>query len=137
MPSPRGLIIIYIIICSFCFLAQSAGQSLIAKGTLFGSNVGWQTEIAFWNLGLVLVLIAVLRSNKGIERDIIPGLAVLIALFAINHFIAAINSSASPLDWRQGLTPGIINWGVGSANSMGALFSAIIYFQSKPSKIDA
>ncbi len=136
IPSPRTFIKLFIIICTICSLAQSVGQTLISKITFFGEQSGWQTEIAIWNLGLVLVLIAILRSNKGIERDIILGLTVLPTLFSINHLIAAFNSSASPLDWHTCLNPGFGNFFMFFFNLMGAILCVIVYMQSKPSKTD-
>ncbi|HEX7479288.1 MAG TPA: hypothetical protein VF331_15890 [Polyangiales bacterium] len=85
---PRTLVIEWLIGFVIAGLALSVNQRKTADQSCFGSNAGWQTEIAIWNLGASLMLIGVLLSKTGVEAALLPGLFVLSLAFSINHLIA-------------------------------------------------
>ncbi len=94
--TPKGFVSLWIVVNVLAAIDQTVFQAFAASGTLWGRNVGWQIEIAFWNIGMALILIGILISNKGVERYIILGINVLPILFGINHLTAAIKS---PVSW--------------------------------------
>lgn len=96
------------------FVIQSVFQRWFAKNSHWGSNVGWQNEIAIWNLGVLVVLVGVLRSNANIESYVLPGLAVLSLFFGINHAVAVLRSPRSLSNWAGVIsnTLGIVLYGI-------------------------
>ncbi len=122
--TPRGFVSLFIVGNVLAAIDQTMFQALAASTMIWGRNVGWQTEIAFWNIGMALVLSGVLISNKGVERNVIIGLTVLLILFGINHLTAAIKS---PVSWG--------NWIGFLLNFVGcAIGCTILYKQFKRSK---
>ena len=81
---------------------QSVLQSWFAANALWGANVGWQNEIAIWNLGVLIALAGVLKARA--EASVLPGLAVLSVCFAINHAVALVASPSSASHWAGATT---------------------------------
>jgi hypothetical protein len=113
----KNLVILWICGFAFAIVGQSVLQTIFASETYWGLNAGWQNEIALWNVGMVLVLLGVLLSKKGIEPYVIPGLTVLSLGFGINHLVAIIQSGILP---RGHLLFVLLNF--------GAVGLTIIYF---------
>ncbi len=84
----RTLVILWIIGFVCAGLGMSVLQERVAAQSCWGANVGWQTEIAIWNLGVILMLAGILRSKKQIEAYVLPGLVVLSLGFCVNHVAA-------------------------------------------------
>jgi hypothetical protein len=85
---PRTLVIEWLVGFVIAGLALSVNRQKTADQSCWGGNVGWQTEIAIWNLGASLMLVGVLLSKKDVEAALLPGLFVLSLAFTINHLIA-------------------------------------------------
>ena len=81
------------------FIFQTVLQSWFAQNSHWGSNVGWQNEIAIWNAGVFFILLGVILSKAGIERYVLFGLFVLSLCFGINHGIALLSSPSSISNW--------------------------------------
>ncbi|MBI6546298.1 MAG: hypothetical protein HY692_05855 [Cyanobacteria bacterium NC_groundwater_1444_Ag_S-0.65um_54_12] len=75
------------------FVIQTIFQGAFADSTAWGRNNGWQNEIAFWNLGVSVLLLCLLRVKDAPEKSL-PGLAVLSLFLGVNHLIAAMSTSA-------------------------------------------
>ncbi len=97
--TPKTLVWLWIIGFVLAAIGQGLFQANVAAGSLWGRNLGWQTEIAIWNIGMILVLLGVLKSNKSVEKNVILGLTVLCTLFGVNHLTAAIKSPLSYVNW--------------------------------------
>lgn len=70
---------------------QSVFQWWFAEVTIWGRNIGWQTEIAIWNAGVSLILFRLLREPEPVQAAAIPGLVLLSTLFGTNHLQAALS----------------------------------------------
>lgn len=86
--TPRHLVLAWMFGFAGSLVIQSVFQHWFAANAFWGANHGWQNEIAIWNLGMIGVLAGVLRARSGIERYVLPGLAVLSLCFGINHAVA-------------------------------------------------
>ena len=72
----------------YAAVAQLAFQKLGADGTHWGYTPGWQREIGFWNLGLVLIIIqSLFKGTYNSKVQITRALVVLSLLFGTNHFL--------------------------------------------------
>jgi hypothetical protein len=96
MFTAKNLVIVWMCGFGFAIAGQSVLQGVFASETFWGQNGGWQNEIAIWNCGMVLVLLGVVLSKKGVEPRVIPGLTILSLGFGINHLVAIIQSGILP-----------------------------------------
>ncbi|MGP8214292.1 MAG: hypothetical protein ACLQQ4_01880 [Bacteroidia bacterium] len=72
----------------YAAIAQLVFQQTGAAGTHWGYTPGWQREIGFWNLGLILIILQVLfRGNYTSKIQVTRALVLLSFLFGANHFI--------------------------------------------------
>jgi hypothetical protein len=78
---------------------------------------GWQNEIAIWNLSMIIVLIGILKSKKGNESYVIPGLVVMSLCFSINHILAMYRGGGMPLTHLSA-----------TLANMGGVFLGLIYY---------
>jgi hypothetical protein len=80
---------------SWAALAQLAFQQLGAAGTHWGYTPGWQHEIGFWNLGLILIILqALFKGTYNARLQITKALVLLSFLFGTNHFIEVLKGGA-------------------------------------------
>ena len=62
----------------------------MSRHTAWGLAPGWQREIAFWNIGLVVVIAGVLWSKDPTSiRAVVTAVVVLTGLLGTNHLLAA------------------------------------------------
>jgi hypothetical protein len=95
---------IFLIICLVAFvvafLVQTVFQFLGAEKSVWGGNPGWQREIAFWNVGLAIVVFLTLRLNE--QRPamaVAAGCTVLFLLLGTNHLFAFIADPKAEFHW--------------------------------------
>ncbi len=113
---PKHLLCFWLFGFVFSLVIQSVFQAWFAEATIWGRNVGWQTEIAIWNTGMSLALLGLLRQPEKTQAAILPGLFVLSILFGANHLQAAL---------RQ---PGHVgNW-LGAALNFAGVFMVVAYY---------
>lgn len=68
------------------FVAQAFRPDIGLAGTVWGMAPGWQREIAFWNVGMIVIILGVLwKGEMAAARLITRGLIVLSVLLAANH----------------------------------------------------
>ncbi len=80
---------------SWAALAQLGFQQLGAAGTHWGYTPGWQREIGFWNLGLILIILqALFKGTYNAKLQITKALVLLSFLFGTNHFIEVLKGGA-------------------------------------------
>lgn len=93
-------------------LALSGGEQILASrfvadGTSWGFAPGWQREIGFWNVGMMLVVIGALRAGDAqAARRITWALLPMYMLFGTNHLVAI---CGHPNAWLH-YTPMIANY---------------------------
>lgn len=103
----RNMMILWMLGFFASLIIQTLLQSWFAKQSYWGANHGWQNEIAIWNLGMLAVLTGILRSNKGVEAQILPGLALLSLCFGVNHALALSSSPDSLGNWAGATMNGL------------------------------
>lgn len=68
------------------FMPQSG-----ASGTAWGLAQGWQREIGFWNVTMIIIVIGVLaKGEEALARIVTAALVVMCFLFGTNHLSAVI-----------------------------------------------
>ena len=101
----RLLIALWLAGFAASFVMQTVFQGWFATNSAWGVNVGWQNEIAVWNLGVIVMLVGFLRADTGREESLLLGLCVLSLCFGTNHAYALVSS------------------GLNVSNAMGAVFN--------------
>ena len=77
------------------FFGQLALPAQVGAASAWGIARGWQREIAFWDLGMYIVIIRTLRTNDLVSiRTVAIALVVLQLIVATNHAAAAIQTHA-------------------------------------------
>jgi hypothetical protein len=78
---------------AIAFVDQAFLPDLVGRHTAWGLARGWQREIAFWNIGLAVIIGAVLRSkNPDSVRAVVTAVVVLSGLLGTNHLLAALSN---------------------------------------------
>jgi hypothetical protein len=67
------------------FIIQSIFQGWFAKHSYWKRNIGWQNEIAIWNLGMITILYGVTKNLVSATFEVLLGLFILSLLFFLNH----------------------------------------------------
>lgn len=117
---------VFLIICLVAFLAsflvQTVFQFLGAEKSVWGGNPGWQREIAFWNVGAVIITFLTLRMNEQrAAMAVATGCTVLFFLLGTNHLFAFIANPAAQFHWP----PLVLNY-VGFAFGLRLLLASRI-----------
>jgi hypothetical protein len=96
---------IFLLIClgAFCasFVVQTVFQSILGGSmSVWGGNAGWQREIAFWNVGVALIVVLLLRLNdQRAALTAVQGFTVLFLLLGLNHMQALFTNSGALFHW--------------------------------------
>jgi len=95
---------VFLIICLVAFVAaflvQTVFQFLGAEKSVWGGNPGWQREIAFWNVGLAIIVFLTLRLNEQRPATAVAvGCTVLFFLLGTNHLFAYIADPKAAFHW--------------------------------------
>jgi KinB signaling pathway activation protein len=119
------LLRLYLIIAAVAFFAAFAIQAFVPQiggsGTIWGLAPGWQREIAFWNIAMLVVVVGILRAEDGIGgRALVGGLVTLGLLLGTNHLVAIISD---PYAWAHYL-PMI-------ANYLGTVVGAVVLLRER------
>lgn len=73
------------------FVAQFFFSTSVASLSLWGHSIGWQREIALWNLGIVFAIIYALKMKKLENLKFITLVLVAISLvLGTNHFVTMV-----------------------------------------------
>ena len=98
----RTRIFLVISLLAFCssFLVQTLFQFLAAEKSVWGGNPGWQREIAFWNAGLIVIIVLTLRANDArVAMAVAAGCTVLFFLLGTNHLFAFFDNPKAQFHW--------------------------------------
>lgn len=96
---------IFLIVClvAFCasFIVQTLFQGILGGDrSVWGGNPGWQREIAFWNVGMAIIVLQALRStDECLVLAVVRGCTVLFLLLGLNHAIAFAESPGAQFHW--------------------------------------
>ncbi|MGE0764279.1 MAG: hypothetical protein AB7N80_13435 [Bdellovibrionales bacterium] len=112
----RYLMISWITFSAWAIVLQSLFRKRLAAITSWNYSPGWQTEIALWNVGAVVLLALSLIAKNQIAHITVPVICVWSTLFGINHLIAYVRTSA-----RGHLNAAILNLGA-------VVWAAVILF---------
>jgi len=116
----RHLLLFWLVGFLSSMVIQSVFQWWFAEVTIWGRNVGWQTEIAIWNAGVALIIVGLLRQSAEVQAAAIPGLVLLSLAFGSNHLLAGLSA------------PGEIgHWMGAGANYLGIVLAAYYYARSR------
>lgn len=95
-----NLAIVYLLVVLLAlviaFIEQAFLPRVLSRGSDWGFTPGWQREIAFWNVGLAVVIVGVLWvGDPDSIRVVVTAVVVLTTLLGTNHLRAALaNRSA-------------------------------------------
>lgn len=106
----------WLIACAIAGLLQIAAPRRIAEGSLWGTAMGWQREIALWNFALsVGIFYALVSHDQACKIFVGRIIAVLSVLLGINHLAATLSRPAVTHAMgivANGLGFGLIMWGL-------------------------
>jgi len=89
------------------FVVQTFLPQIGGTGTRWGLAPGWQREIGFWNVAMLVIILGVLtKTDASSARIVVRGLLVLGILLGTNHLFAIITD---PQGWAH-YTPMIVNY---------------------------
>jgi len=87
----------------------------LAQRTSWGQSRGWQREIGFWNLGMLVAVVLVIGAESPrAARRIAAALVLMFACFGTNHLVAVL---AHPQAW--------LHWVPLAANYAGVILGAV------------
>ncbi|MCA9541014.1 MAG: hypothetical protein KC620_19070 [Myxococcales bacterium] len=117
----RFLVIVWMVGFAGSFVMQSVLQRWFAENSAWGRNMGWQNEIAIWNLGVFVALGGVLAADANLESAVLPGLAILSLCFGLNHARALRDSPRSHSHWAGAVANGlgVVMYGAFLARQLG------------------
>lgn len=113
------------------FITQVFIPKVGSAGTLWGLTPGWQREIGFWCVALVVIIIGVLlRGDTAGARIVTVGAIVMGALFGTNHLCVFLLGEKS-VSGLYGQNGGLL-WHIygGLANYLGVVLGVIALWAS-------
>lgn len=96
---------VFLAVCltAFCasFVVQTVFQSVLGgEKSVWGGNPGWQREIAFWNVGMGLVVLQTLRLGEDrLAIAVAQSCTLLFLLLGVNHAYAFAQNPAAYFHW--------------------------------------
>jgi hypothetical protein len=121
--TPRDAVNLWAVGFAAAAVIQGVGPRRFARHVKWGYNDGWQREIAIWNLGTLITIVALRPEKADPDRGLIAGFGVLSALFGANHFAAALKS---PRSWG--------NWLGAASNAIGLAAGLAAVDRSGPNR---
>jgi KinB signaling pathway activation protein len=96
------LLTLYLSLVAFVLAASFVTQAFVpgwgAAGTTWGLAPGWQREIGFWNLGmLVVVAAALITRDRRLRLTAACAVVTLNLLFGTNHLLALAARPTAPV----------------------------------------
>ncbi|WFR57642.1 hypothetical protein QA584_00765 [Anaerocolumna sp. AGMB13025] len=75
--------------CGGAFIWQFFIPNLSGQFTSWGNNMGWQREIALWNIGIITaIIVALIKENLEYMKILTIQSTVLCWLLGLNHLIS-------------------------------------------------
>ena len=122
--SYKYYLIFMLIACSGAFIWQFFLPNLAVQFSTWGNSIGWQHEIALWNIGLISAIIVALAKNDIKYMQILTFQSTILCwLLGINHLISLLqNFSFSYIIHIMGFFEVLL---------LGGLWGAFLLFRSK------
>lgn len=120
----RFYLIFMLIACGGAFIWQFFLPNLSGQFTSWENSVGWQREIAFWNIGIIgAIIIALIKGNIEYMKILTFQSTVLCLLLGANHLISLIRDFS--------LTYIMHILGVFEVLLLGGIWGVILLWKSK------
>ena len=92
---PLLVLKLYILGFWMSFIIQGPFQGWFAKNSFWKRNIGWQNEIAIWNIGMIIILYGIIRNSMDHIFEVRLGLFVMSFFLCINHLTALFKDKSS------------------------------------------
>jgi len=113
-----------LIACGGAFIWQFFFPDLGGQFTSWGNSIGWQREIALWNIGIISAIIAAfLKENIEYMKILTFQSTILCWVLGINHLISLLQDFS--------LTHVIHITGIFEVLLLGGIWGAILLYKSK------
>lgn len=112
----RVMFILLITAMSLAAILQLFFPELMGNNSEYGTSIGWQREIAFWNLAILPILISVnIKYDWFYLRVILISLIVAGLGFGTNHLLGYINDNSKVISLIGAFENYalVICWGIG------------------------
>lgn len=92
----RVYLLFMIVACGGACLWQFLTPQIAGLYSIWGTAVGWQREIALWNVAFIItVLLSLKKNNVSMLRMVTFQSTILCWLLGFNHFVAFVHSNFS------------------------------------------
>ncbi|BCJ94045.1 hypothetical protein acsn021_16140 [Anaerocolumna cellulosilytica] len=117
-------LIFMLIACGGAFIWQFGLPELGGQFTSWGNNIGWQREIALWNVGIIGAIIAAfMKDNIEYMKILTIQSTILCWVLGINHLISLLQDFS--------LTYMIHVMGIFEILLLGGIWGALLLYKSK------
>ncbi len=77
--------------CGGAFIWQFFMPNLSGQYTSWGNNMGWQREIALWNIGIIgAIIVALIKENIAYMKILTIQSTILCWVLGLNHLISLV-----------------------------------------------
>lgn len=91
----KVLFVIVIIAMAGAAILQIGIPSFLGNRTDYGLAPGWQREIGYWNIGMIVILIyALIKQSKEVTNAVAAGTATIGILFGTNHLVGFLSDTS-------------------------------------------
>ncbi len=119
-------LIFMLIACGGAFIWQFFFPNLSGNFTSWENSIGWQREIALWNVGIIsAIIVALVKKDKKYTKILTLQSTVLCGLLGVNHLISFLQDFS--------LTYILHIMGVFEVLLLGGIWGAILLCKSKGS----
>ena len=116
-------LIFMLLACGGAFIWQFFMPNLSGQYTSWGNNMGWQREIALWNIGIIgAIIVALLKENIAYMKILTIQSTILCWVLGLNHLISLI------LDFSFAYTIHIM--GIFEVLLLGGIWGMILLWKS-------
>lgn len=92
----RTYLIFMLIACGGAFIWQFLLPNMSGRFASWQTSIGWQREIALWNIGIIgAIIVALARQNVAYMKILTLQSTMLCLLLGINHLISLIMDFSS------------------------------------------
>lgn len=117
-----------LIACGGAFIWQFLLPNLGQEFTSWGSNIGWQREIALWNIGIISsIILAFMKQNINYMKILTFQSTVLCWVLGVNHLMSLLKYFSFGY---------IIHiFGIFEVLLLGGIWGSVLLYKSKKNQI--
>ena len=93
--SYRIYLLFMITACGGACLWQFLIPQIAEQYSIWGTAVGWQREIALWNVAFIIAMLSIKKNNAAVLRTLTFQSTILCWLLGFHHFVAFVHSNFS------------------------------------------